>query len=237
MPTTEAETKPTARLDWQQLGPMTAIDHTLLKATTTAGQIAVLCEEAVEYGFAAVCIPPLFVAQAHDLLYGSDVQLATVIGFPFGYESTSVKQFQVGQAIAGGATELDMVIQLGAAVVGDFAAVESDIRAVVGASEDAAVKVIIECCCFDDEAKRRLTEAVVSAGADYVKTSTGFATSGATVADVQILQAAAKGRIGVKAAGGIRDWESCFAMLKAGATRVGTSAGVEIVKQWQQSRA
>jgi deoxyribose-phosphate aldolase len=187
MPTTEAESKPTARSDWQQLGPMVSIDHTLLKSTTTSGQIDILCEEAVEYGFAAVCIPPLFVAQASRLLYGSDVHVATVIGFPLGYETTLVKRFQTEQAVAAGASEIDMVIQLAAASAGDYSTVEDDIRSVVQAAEDAKVKVIIECCYFDVEEKRRLTEAVVSAGAAYVKTSTGFAASGATVEDVQLL--------------------------------------------------
>ena len=223
------------RVDWQQTGPMAAIDHTLLKATVTPAEIDILCEEAVEYGFAAVCIPPLFVAQASKLLYGSDVQLATVIGFPLGYEPTSVKQFQTQQAVATGATEIDMVIQLGAAATGYLSAVEADIREVVSAAETAAVKVIIECCNFDLELKRRLTESVVAAGAAYVKTSTGFAASGATVEDVQLLHQTASGRIGVKAAGGIRDWQSCQAMLAAGATRIGTSAGVAIVRQWQAS--
>jgi deoxyribose-phosphate aldolase len=237
MPTTEAEPASPGRPDWQQAGPMSAIDHTLLKSTATPVQIAQLCEEAVELGFAAVCIPPFFVAQARELLYGSDVQLATVIGFPLGYESTSVKQYQAEQAIAAGATEIDMVIQLGSATVDDFTAVEFDICAVVGASAGAAVKVIIECCYFDAEAKKRLTEAVVSAGAAYVKTSTGFAQSGATVEDVRLLHRIAAGRIKVKAAGGIRDWQSCRAMLEAGATRIGTSAGVEIARQWLQDRA
>ena len=214
---------------------MSAIDHTLLKATATPAQIDMLCEEAVEYGFAAVCIPPLFVSQASKLLYGSDVQLATVVGFPLGYEPTSVKRFQTQQAVAAGATEIDMVIHLGAAVAGDFAAVEADIREVVKASEAAKVKVIIECCNFSVEVKKHLTEVVVAAGAAYVKTSTGFAASGATEEDVQLLYRAAAGRIAVKAAGGVRDWQSCLAMLEAGASRVGTSAGVTIAQQWQAS--
>ncbi len=221
------------QVDWLQTGPMAAIDHTLLKATATLAEIGVLCEEAVEYGFAAVCIPPLFVAQASCLLYGSDVQVATVVGFPLGYEPTTVKRFQTQQAIANGATEIDMVIQLGAAAAGEFSAVEADIRTVVNAAEGATVKVIIECCNFDLEIKRQLTETVVTAGAAYVKTSTGFAVSGATVEDVQLLSQIANGRIGVKAAGGIRDWSGCRAMLAAGATRIGTSSGVTIVRQWQ----
>ena len=232
-PITGADTVSMSRIDWLKSGPMAAIDHTLLKATATSAQIASLCEEAVEYAFAAVCIPPLFVGQASKLLYGSDVQVATVIGFPLGYEPTSVKCFQTQQAIATGATEIDMVIQLGAAAIRDFSAVVKDIQKVVGAAEGAAVKVIIECCYFDVEVKRRLTEVVVDAGAAYVKTSTGFAASGAALEDVQLLHRTANGRVGVKAAGGIRDWQDCLLMLEAGATRIGTSAGVEIVRQWQ----
>jgi deoxyribose-phosphate aldolase len=216
---------------------MTTIDHTLLKSTATLAQIENLCEEAVEYGFAAVCIPPIFVAQAGRLLYGSDVQVATVIGFPLGYDLSSVKRFQTEQAIAAGATEIDMVIQLGAAASGDYSTVETDIREVVRAAEGVPVKVILECCCFDAEIKKRLTETVVEAGGSYVKTSTGFAASGASVEDVQLLHQTANGRIGVKAAGGIRDWQSCLSMLEAGATRIGTSAGVAIVRQWMQGRS
>lgn len=234
-PITGARPAAAERFDWHQSGPMSAIDHTLLKATTSPAQIEQLCEEAVEYGFAAVCIPPLFVGQASNLLYGSDVQVATVVGFPLGYEPSTVKRFQAQQAIAAGANELDMVIQLGAAGDGDYSMVEADIREVVRAAEGAAVKVIIECCNFDTAVKRRLTESVVEAGAAYVKTSTGFAEAGATLEDVQLLYRVADGRVGVKAAGGIRDWQSCRALLEAGATRIGTSAGVAIVRQWQAS--
>lgn len=216
---------------------MTTIDHTLLQSTATLAQIENLCEEAVEYGFAAVCIPPIFVARAGRLLYGSDVQVATVIGFPLGYDLSSVKRFQTEQALAAGATEIDMVIQLGAAASGDYSTVETDIREVVRAAEGVPVKVILECCCFDTETKRRLTETVVDAGGSYVKTSTGFAASGASVEDVQLLHQTANGRIGVKAAGGIRDWQNCLSMLEAGAARIGTSAGVAIVRQWLQGRS
>lgn len=222
--------------DWQKVGPMKAIDHTLLKSTATSSEIARLCEEAVEYDFAAVCIPPVFVGQASNLLYGSDVHIATVVGFPLGHESTPVKRFQAQQAVDAGATEIDMVVQLGAAFDGDYANVEHDIREVVLGADGATVKVIIECCHFDVENKRRLTELVVKAGAAYVKTSTGFAASGATVEDVHLLHQATSGRISVKAAGGIRDWKSCLKMLEAGASRIGTSAGVEIVRQWQDLR-
>jgi len=212
--------------------PAKFIDHTLLKSDATDADIAALCEEAVEHGFASVCIPPCHVAQASKLLYGSEVAVGTVIGFPFGNQTTESKVFEARQAIASGAVEIDMVICLGAARAADFTAVIEDIRRVVAVSEDVIVKVIVECCLFDDELKQRLAEIVAVSGADYVKTSTGFAASGATVEDVGLLSKVASSRVKVKAAGGIRDWATCQAMLEAGANRVGTSAGVVIMQQW-----
>jgi len=217
--------------------PAPYIDHTLLRADATAGQILRLCEEAVECGFASVCIPPRYVPLAADRLYGSEVAVGTVIGFPLGSSTTTCKCFETGEAVAAGAGEIDMVIPLGAALAGEHERVEAEIRAVTAAAGAARVKVIIECCCLDDGLKQALVERVVAAGAAYVKTSTGFAAGGATEADVRLLAAAAAGRIGVKAAGGIRDWESCRAMLAAGATRIGSSAGVAILRQWQQAEA
>ncbi len=216
--------------------PAPFIDHTLLKSTTTPEDIDRLCEEAVEFGFAAVCIPPVYVRRSAERLYGSEVNVATVVGFPLGYEATSVKRFQTQAAVAAGATEIDMVVNLAAAEAGDFDLVEKDIAAVVSAAADASVKVIIECCLFDDEKKTALAEIVTRAGADYVKTSTGFATGGATLADVRLLHAAVSGRAKIKAAGGIRDWESCREMIAAGADRIGTSAGVEIARQWLEQQ-
>jgi deoxyribose-phosphate aldolase len=213
--------------------PASYIDHTLLKPETTADQIRALCEEAVEFGFASVCVPPVFIPLAADLLYGSDVAAGTVVGFPLGYVPAAVKAFEASHAVTAGATELDMVIRLGAALDGRLPEVEEEIRLVVEAARGALVKVIIECCCLTLPLKEALVERVVRGGAGYVKTSTGFAAGGATVADVRLLAGAAKGRIGVKAAGGIRDWEGCRAMIEAGASRVGTSAGVKILEQWQ----
>jgi len=215
--------------------PAKYIDHTLLRSDATDVDIAALCEEAVEYGFASVCIPPCYVAQASKLLYGSEVAVGTVIGFPFGNQTTESKVFEARQAIASGADEIDMVICLGAARAADFAGVLEEIRRVVAASEVAVVKVIVECCLFDDEVKQRLTEIVALSGADYVKTSTGFAASGATIEDVGLLSKVASARVKVKAAGGIRDWATCQAMLAAGANRIGTSAGVVILQQWRES--
>ena len=215
--------------------PAKLIDHTLLRPDTSKAEIAELCEEAVEYGFASVCVPPVFVSQASQLLYGSEVAVCTVIGFPLGYQTTAAKVFEAGQAIAAGAGEIDMVIQLGAARIADFTTVRDEICKVVAIAQGCLVKVIIECCLFDATVKRKLAEIVVAGGAGYVKTSTGFAATGATLEDVRLLDQVVAGRIGVKAAGGIRDWPACELMLAAGASRIGTSAGIKIVRQWRHS--
>ena len=214
------------------ISPAPLIDHTLLKAETTEREILQLCEEAVEYGFASVCVPPIYVATAARQLYGSDVAVGTVVGFPFGYQTTETKAFETRQAVENGAAEIDMVIQIGAANNKDFAFVESDIQQVIAASGKALVKVIIECCLFDEPVKRTLAEIVAASGADYVKTSTGFSRSGATLEDVTLLKKSAAGYVKVKAAGGIRDLATCQAMIGAGADRIGTSAGVVIFQQW-----
>ncbi|WP_432823455.1 deoxyribose-phosphate aldolase [Trichloromonas sp.] len=216
--------------------PASVIDHTLLKPDATADQVRSLCEEAVEYGFASVCIPPVFVPQAADLLYGSEVAVGTVVGFPLGYLPTSVKIFETAEAVARGAAEIDMVIHLGAALAARHAEIEEDIRQVVRAAGAARVKVILECCYLDDVCKRVLTDCVAKAGAAYVKTSTGFGPGGATLADVALLAQVSAGRVGVKAAGGIRDWQGCREFLAAGATRIGTSAGMTIVDQWRREQ-
>lgn len=215
------------------MNPASYIDHTLLKPDATSGQIRQLCEEAVEYGFAAVCIPPVYVPLASELLYGSGVATATVAGFPLGYATASSKAFEAAEAVRGGAAEIDMVIHLGAALDGRLEYIEEEIRRVVEASAGAAVKVILECSALDDRLKRGLTERVVAAGAAFVKTSTGFGAGGATVADVRLLAEAAAGRIGVKAAGGVRDLATFRDLLAAGATRVGTSAGIRIMEEWR----
>ncbi len=214
--------------------PAKFIDHTLLRADASAEDIARLCEEAVEYGFASVCVPPCYVVQAARLLYGSEVALGTVVGFPLGNQTTETKVFEASQAVDLGASEVDMVIRIGSARAGDFAAVMEDIRRVVTAAEPAMVKVIIECCLFDEAVKRRLADIVATSGADFIKTSTGFAAAGATVDDVRLLAEAVSARVKVKAAGGIRDWPTCRVMLAAGAARIGTSAGVAIMQQWQE---
>jgi len=188
----------------------------------------------VEFGFASVCIPPVFVPLAADLLYGSEVATGTVVGFPLGYVSAATKVAETAEAVSAGADELDMVIHLGAALEGRLDTVEEEIRRVVEAAGAATVKVIIECCYLADPLKEALAGCVVRSGAGYVKTSTGFGPGGATLEDVRLLARAVGGRIGLKAAGGIRDWSACRAMLQAGATRIGTSAGMVILKQWQE---
>ncbi len=214
--------------------PATFIDHTLLRPDCTAEEIRNLCEDAVEYGFAAVCIPPVFVALAAERLYGSGVAVATVVGFPFGYVPSETKAFETQGAIARGAQEIDMVIHLGAAAQKDFRAVEEDIRQVVEAAGAAPVKVILECCCFDRQVKEALVGCARRAAAAYVKTSTGFGTGGATEEDARLLVARAGKDLKVKAAGGIRDWPSCSRFLAAGVTRIGTSCGPAIIEQWRR---
>ncbi len=216
------------------LSPAPYIDHTLLRPEATSVQIRALCEEAVEHGFAAVCIPPVFVPLAADLLYGSEVALATVVGFPFGYCSPAVKAFEAAKAVAEGAREIDLVIHLGAALEGRLEAVEEEIRGVVRASSGAKVKVILECSALDDPLKEALTLRVVASGAAFVKTSTGFGAGGASVHDVRLLARAAQGRIGVKASGGIRDLAILKELVDAGATRIGTSSGARIMDEWHR---
>lgn len=213
--------------------PAPFIDHTLLAPTATVARIQNLCEEAVEYGFAAVCVPPVFVPLAAELTYGSDVRVATVVGFPLGFSTLRTKLAEVHQAVATGAVELDIVIHLGAALEGRLDSVEREIHEIVRGAGRAAVKVILECCYLADRLKTDLTFRAAAAGAAFVKTSTGFGPHGAKVDDVRLLVDAADGRIGVKAAGGIRDWVTCRAMLAAGATRIGTSSGPAIVDQWR----
>jgi deoxyribose-phosphate aldolase len=209
------------------------VDHTLLKPDATPEQIQKLCAEAREYGFASVCVNPSYVPQAAKALEGSTSVVCTVIGFPLGATSTESKVFETQAAIAQGAREVDMVIQIGWLKAGNREAVLTDIRAVVEAAHanGGLCKVIIETALLSDDEKIAATELVVQAGADFVKTSTGFSTGGATVGDVALLRRAAGPTIGVKAAGGIRSLADAQAMITAGATRLGTSAGVQLVRE------
>ena len=204
------------------------IDHTLLKADATEAQITRLCAEAREHRFASVCVNPRWVALCAQLLAGSGVRVCTVIGFPLGASSSAIKAAETRQAVADGADELDMVISVGDLKAGNNEFVRADIRGVVKAAEGRTVKVIIEACLLTDEEKSLACKLAMAAGADFVKTSTGFSTGGATVADVKLMRAAVGPNFGVKAAGGIRTRQDALAMIEAGANRIGASAGIAI---------
>ncbi len=209
------------------------IDHTLLKPDATQDQIAQLCYEARKYGFAAVCINPSYVKLCSQLLQGSPVHVCTVVGFPLGATPPEVKAYEAQQAIDDGATEIDMVINVGAMKSKDYALVERDIATVARASHTggAILKVIIEAALLTDEEKVIACQLAKAAGAEYVKTSTGFGPSGATVNDVALMRRAVGPAMGIKAAGGIKSYDDAKAMVAAGATRIGASAGVKILQQ------
>jgi len=209
------------------------IDHTLLKPDATSQQVERLCAEACEHGFRTVCVNPCYVPLATKRLHCADVGVCTVIGFPLGATLTLTKVRAVHAAVKAGADELDMVMNIGWLKGGEAQAVREDIEAVVEASADRPVKVIIETCLLTDEEKETATRLVVDAGAAFVKTSTGFSSGGATIEDVRLLARVADGRIGVKASGGIRDLAAAKRMVEAGATRLGTSAGVSIAREEQ----
>src|SRR5919202_2941608 len=217
----------TAR-DWAGL-----VDHTLLKPEASDADIRRLCEEAAEYHFASVCVNPTWVKPAACFLRGSGVPVCTVVGFPLGATLADVKAYETRRAIFDGAREIDMVINIGALKSGDDCAVEYDIRSVVEAAhgEGVLVKTIIETALLTDDEKVRACLAAKRAGADFVKTSTGFAKSGATVADVALMRRTVGAEMGVKAAGGVRGIADARAMLEAGATRIGASVGVKIAQE------
>ena len=207
------------------------IDHTLLRTDAQRADAAKLVEEAKAYHFASVCVSPIWVSFVSEALRDTGVKTCTVIGFPQGATPSAVKAFETKQAIADGADEVDMVIAVGKLKDGDDAYVKSDIEAVVRAARGKALtKVIIETCLLTDEEKRRACLLAKEAGADFVKTSTGFAAGGATAADVKLMRESVGAAMGVKAAGGIRSRADAEAMLAAGATRIGTSSGVQIVE-------
>ncbi|WP_404355552.1 deoxyribose-phosphate aldolase [Cytobacillus firmus] len=206
------------------------IDHTLLKADATKGQIEKICAEAKEYNFGSVCVNPTWVKLSSDLLNGTEVKVCTVIGFPLGASTPETKAFETKNAIENGATEVDMVINIGALKGGDNELVERDIRAVVDAAKGKALtKVIIETCLLTEEEKVRACELSVKAGADFVKTSTGFSTGGATAEDIALMRKTVGPDLGVKASGGVRSAEDAQKMIEAGATRIGASSGAAIV--------
>lgn len=225
----------TSTLGNVDVGPNIAkmIDHTLLKPDATQDQIAQLCYEARTYGFAAVCVNPSYVELCSQLLQGTPVHVCTVVGFPLGATPPEVKGYEAQQAIEDGASEVDMVINIGALKSKDYALVERDIATLarICHAGGAILKVIIEAALLTDEEKVIASQLSKAAGADYVKTSTGFGPGGATVHDVELMRRAVGPEMGIKAAGGIKSYEDAKAMVAAGATRIGASAGIKIVQQ------
>lgn len=211
-----------------------SIEHTLLQPQAVDSDYERLCREAMDYGFFGVCIPPSRVRFVSSLLKGSQVRVVTVVGFPLGFQTKAAKVFEAENALAEGAQELDMVINIGYLKDGQWDSVEKEISSVVQAAAGQrgwVVKVIIETCYLTDLEKRTAVEIIKSAGADFVKTSTGFGSGGAKVEDVALLHQAAQGRLQIKAAGGIRTREKAIALIKAGATRLGTSCGPALIGQ------
>jgi deoxyribose-phosphate aldolase len=206
------------------------IDHTLLKPDAARAQIEQLCAEAREHRFFSVCVNGAWVADARHFLDGSDVKVASVVGFPLGAMSSDVKRYETEVAIDDGAHEIDMVLNLARLKAGEDKYVFREIVDVVEAADERTVKVILETCLLTDEEKVRACQLVVESGAQFVKTSTGFSTAGATIADVKLLRETVGPKFGVKASGGIRDVQTALAMIAAGATRLGTSSGIAIVR-------
>ncbi len=212
------------------------IDHTLLKQDAAAPQIDRLCAEAAQYHFASVCVNPWYVPRCVKHLQGTGVKVCTVVGFPLGATTTESKVFETLQAVRSGAEEIDMVMNACAMKSGNTRAIEQEIQALAAAVEGHAIlKVILETCLLTEEEKILACQIAKRAGADFVKTSTGFSTGGATVADVALMRRTVGPEMGVKAAGGIRDYATAKAMLDAGATRIGASAGIAIVQQEQEA--
>lgn len=208
------------------------IDHTILKPEATRDMVETLCKEAMEYGFGAVCVNPYHVGFCKEILKGSKVLIATVIGFPLGANTKEVKAFETVDAINNGADEIDTVINIGALKDKNYDLVKEDILAVVKAAKNKAiVKVIIEASLLTDEEKIRACELSMEAGADFVKTSTGFSTGGATVKDVKLMKSVVGDKLEVKASGEVRDLDTANKMVEAGATRLGTSSGIKIIKE------
>ncbi|STD04460.1 deoxyribose-phosphate aldolase [Erysipelothrix rhusiopathiae] len=206
------------------------IDHTLLKQNATEAQIRVLCDEAKEYDFMSVCINPGFVSLCNELLSGTDVKVCTVIGFPLGANTTEVKVFETKNALENGADEIDMVINVSALKDKKYDLIENEIRSIKDACGENILKVIIETCLLEDGEIVKVCELAVAAGADFVKTSTGFSTGGATFEAVKLMKDTVKNQASVKASGGVRSQEDMESMIEAGATRIGTSSGVALVK-------
>ncbi len=206
------------------------IDHTVLKADAAAEDIKKLCKEAMDYHFYAVCVNPIWVKTAKKLLKNSNVKVCTVVGFPLGAAASETKAFEAKQAVADGVDEIDMVMNIGALKSGHLECVQQDIESVVAAAgRSARVKVIIETCLLTKKEKEIACQLIEKSGADFVKTSTGFASGGATVDDIKLLKSIVEDRVEIKASGGIRDYAFAAELIEAGATRIGSSASVAIV--------
>ncbi len=208
------------------------VDHTLLTQTATWEEIKQICDDAVDFGTASVCIPPSYVKQAHEYL-GEKMAVCTVIGFPNGYNTTAVKEFETKDAIANGAAEIDMVINLGWVKDKRFDLIEQEIRTLKSACQDKILKVIIETCLLTEEEKTKMCEVVTKAGADYIKTSTGFSTAGATFEDVKLFAEHVGKEVKIKAAGGISSFADAEEFISLGASRLGTSRIVKLAKNEQ----
>ena len=206
------------------------IDHTILKATASSADVQKLCEEAIEHEFYSVCVNGCYVADAKQLLQGTDVKVAAVVGFPLGAMTTAAKVFEAKEAIENGASEIDMVINVAKLKDGEFEYVENEIRQIKEAIGDNVLKVIIETCYLTDEEKVKACELSLAAKADFVKTSTGFGTDGATYEDVKLMKSVVGDNAKVKASGGVRDKETAQKYINLGAERLGTSSGIDIVK-------
>ena len=206
------------------------IDHTILKATASSTDVQKLCEEAIEHKFYSVCVNGCYVADAKHLLQGTDVKVAAVVGFPLGAMTTAAKVFEAKEAVENGASEIDMVINIAKLKDGEFEFVENEIRQIKEAIGDNVLKVIIETCYLTDEEKVKVCELSLAAKADFVKTSTGFGTDGATYEDVKLMKSVVGNNAKVKASGGVRDKETAQKYVDLGAERLGTSSGIEIVK-------
>ena len=206
------------------------IDHTILKATASSSDVQKLCEEAIEHEFYSVCVNGCYVADAKHLLQGTDVKVAAVVGFPLGAMTTAAKVFEAKEAVENGASEIDMVINVAKLKDGEFEYVENEIRQIKEAIGDNVLKVIIETCYLTDEEKVKACELSLVAKADFVKTSTGFGTGGATYEDVKLMKSVVGDNAKVKASGGVRDKETAQKYVNLGAERLGTSSGIDIVK-------
>lgn len=213
----------------------TLIDHTVLRPEATKHDVLRLCEEAKTHGFTVIFVPPCYVDEAAAAIAGTHIQLGIPIGFPLGGHTTNTKVAEAVEAVSRGARVLDMVLNVSRLKSGDHDAVRTDIAEVVKATPGVEHKVILETCYLTQDEKRAACHLAVEAGAEYVKTSTGFGAAGATVVDVRLLKETVAGMAKVKASGGIRDWKTTLAMLEAGADRIGTSAGLTILEQWRAS--